>query len=566
MFSVDEIFKGSHSSNFFENKNNGKEDYENIHPRTTKPTNNHKTRNRGRSNYRSSLNKDYDFGSATIARKNTPQPSFTLTTTTVPSTFYNKIARRINEEQIKYESSSTTTSKPYNPYSLHIQKVTSTAVPFQINYVENSQSKNNVQDNFFEVQKANRTRINSFVTNPATINHLSSNQPSSSRFSADLTSLQKSNHFIKNSTSFNSNKFAVTHPTTTLQLINSKKLFENSPQSQQPQNDNNSQNNRPQSKAVVPQKFNSLTKKYEKIENNSQYESHQRNAEKVTTPRINDLQNDSLKVFAPRQNFNYLQNKSLPIPQTLQAEQVLQAQLFAPRGFVQNQESPRVEQTLRTVSKSEINTHSSLKKFSTLVPRDSYFPTTFKPSASFRESFVDPIKLDRSKTTPLSTSSVIRSTTLLSTSTSTVKPQQLSEQEFVDSEDGQYHPEIYEKSFYRNKVKPYNLQKKTTKNPAFNSGEDELLKAEYSQNIAAGANDLLIEKRKQQADKLNEFIANANPRPFSKKVLTTTQKAQTEKQVTDTDYNYQYYDSDSHSSQHNEYTEYEDFLKTNRKA
>lgn len=489
-------------------------------------------------------------------KENNDLPIFTYTTTTIPSTLSNKITRRINVDPINSERPFTSTAKPYNPYSLHITKVTSTAAPFKINYVENLQLKKNVQDSFLDEPKVNRSKTNSLVTNPTTVNHLSFNL--NSRFSEDLSSIQNSHYFIKNSSQINNNKLAVTHPTTTLQLISSQKSFDKPTH----QHEQNLQNFQQTTKIEVPQRFNHLTQKYEKViqhQNNSQIEPY-------------DLQNESSKVFAPRQNLFNLQNKSLSNPSSISIQSVLpvhQAQLFAPRGFVQNQ---AFEETFKTISRSDINTPSSLKKFSTLVPRDAYFPTTFKPSVSFKESFVDPIKQDRLKTTPLSTTPIVVRATR---TTTTGKP--FLEHDIVDSEDGQYHPEIYEKSFYRNKVKPYNnLQKKTTRKPIFNSGEDELLKAEHSQNIAAGANDLLLEKRKQQAGKLSEFISSANeasPRPFSKpKILMTTQKtvtSTTSPKTTNSDtYDYQYYDSDSHSS-HNEYTEYglnEDFVKTIKKT
>lgn len=255
-------------------------------------------------------------------------------------------------------------------------------------------------------------------------------------------------------------------------------------------------------------------------------------------------------------------------------------------------------------------TPSTIKKFSTLVPKELYQPTTFKPGTFNIKKASDPFlvanqqKFDKTfynvqQTTAIPTTTRQPQTTFVPTSppqpqqqriipttTTTVAPTQPG-----DEDDGQYRPELYEKDFYRNKQKAKlnNIRNQgrgqsrtqtfyqSTQAPAttVNSGEDEFLKTAHSQNIAASGNEL---RARQNAAKINDLLSeskgrvkgNSSPRPFSNAPTippnaTTTKKAPTKNDDKDASYDYAYYDTGA-SKDYSEYDVIEEFGKTNKKS
>jgi hypothetical protein len=391
----------------------------------------------------------------------------------------------------------------------------------------------------------------------------------------------------------------------------------------------------PKEVSSLPQKFNFKTQKYEPVEPlhpttqfyNPHYET------KGTEPNYNGnfnleptrsgLVRNQSKTFATRQSsVSNEENK----PTTFNPQQYYQAeqsqyQDLSPRGFsLAAQKLSVPEQPARQEIRPQITSRSesvrSHKKFSTLVPKDQYNPTTFKPTNNFSKKPVDFVasqKLEKiqnpnkyysqfTSTQAPSTQPIIvttphaqqfntfnnfqHQTTRQSnffSSTSSVRPLADGEED-----DGQYRPELYEKDFYRNKAKTtkitpapvrntfnnfYQSTTTTTLKPqnTFNSGEDEFLKTAHSQNIFASGNQLRAEKeREKTVVKFNDFTEKSSPRPFSKPTAapstTAKPKKNREKIEKDVSYDYQYYDTNAETNDYPEIEAIEEFGKTAKKS
>lgn len=394
--------------------------------------------------------------------------------------------------------------------------------------------------------------------------------------------------------------------------------------------------------ASLPQRFNFKTQKYESAEPqnpttqfyNPNYETKGTDQPKlISEPTRSAPIKQNNKTYAPRQSTTVTQDDNKPTtfnPQQYYQSEQSQYQNLSPRGFslaAQKQQEqpakttqPEIHPHPQITSRSEARNH---KKFSTLVPKDQYNPTTFKPTNNFSKKPVDYIssqKLEKiqnpNKYYSQFTSTQAASTPSLNTtpqpqftnfntqfqhnnfqhqttrisnfysSTPSVRP--LAEGE---EDDGQYRPELYEKDFFRNKAKTTKIttapvrntfnnfyQTSTTLKPAqdqinFNSGEDEFLKTAHSQNIFASGNQLRAEKeREKSVVKYNEYSTTitekSSPRPFSKPtpVTSTTVKPRKQNEEKDVSYDYQYYDTNADQNDYSELETIEDFGKTAKKS
>lgn len=390
----------------------------------------------------------------------------------------------------------------------------------------------------------------------------------------------------------------------------------------------------------LPQRFNFKTQRYESVEPqnpttqfyNPHYETKGTDQAKLNSETTKSAPiKQNTKTYAPRQLTTVTQDDNKPTtfnPQQYYQSEQSQYQNLSPRGFslaAQKQQeqpakTPQPEIHPQITSRSESRNH---KKFSTLVPKDQYNPTTFKPTNNFSKKPVDNIasqKLDRIQnpnkyysqisstqapsTPPINTTpqpqfnnfntqfqhnSYQHQTTRISnfySSTPSVRP--LAEGE---EDDGQYRPELYEKDFFRNKAKTTKItpapvrntfnnfyQTSTTLKPAqnqnnFNSGEDEFLKTAHSQNIFASGNQLRAEKeREKSVVKYNEYTTTitekSSPRPFSKPSVLTSTTVRPRKQNVEKDvsYDYQYYDTNADQNDYSELETIEDFGKTAKKS
>lgn len=201
----------------------------------------------------------------------------------------------------------------------------------------------------------------------------------------------------------------------------------------------------------------------------------------------------------------------------------------SPRGFLQQQTTAghNKQQPIHRNS-NENYTPASVKRFSTLVPRELYDPTTFKPTTyqrsyeAFRRNEEQSPAISNTKTAPfVYTPTVIAPTTTRTTTTTTVAPifaavtpkphQQYPTKSENDEDDGQYRPELYEQDFYRNRynrpvqsksesnVNAFNINynTQTSSSPAQiydknSNNDDELFQTAHSQNIAASGNELRV--------------------------------------------------------------------------
>lgn len=298
----------------------------------------------------------------------------------------------------------------------------------------------------------------------------------------------------------------------------------------------------------------------------------------------------------------------------------------SPRGFSvtpprQNTTAP-ANSRYQTLSRSSENyTPSTVKRFSTLVPRELYNPTTFKPSAYVKpvevfsarneqqNKFVAPAySATASPMTPtISATTVLPSTT---TTTSTATPLFGNNKPSDDDEDdGQYRPELYEQDFAKNKLK--NKNKNVNYNPNFNSfnnknnnnnnnqnhnnynnnhqntnqqfrqpspplpvqssssGEEEFLHTAHSQNIAASKNELhraaaaaAVAQHQQKASKQQSQKSISKAPTIPPNATSTKRPIANDK---DASYDYAYYDSVNDSP--HDYSEYgiTDFGRTTAK-
>lgn len=435
--------------------------------------------------------------------------------------------------------------------------------------------------------------------------------------------LQASNNINNN---FQSTAASVASPSTT-EIPHSSQFV--------PQFNRNSQNpNQLRSNAdqkTLPQKFNFKTQKYESAEPqypttqfyNPNYETKGTEPPFNLEPTRSGLNRQQNKTFATRQLSTLSNEESKPTtfnPQQYYQSEQSQYQNLSPRGFSlaaqKQQELPSKPTQIRPqiTSRAEARTH---KKFSTLVPKDQYNPTTFKPTNNFSKKPVDYVasqKLEKIQnpnkyysqftSTPAPSTIAIHTTPQAQfntfntqfqhnnfqhqttrqsnffSTTTTARP--LAEGE---EDDGQYRPELYEKDFYRNKAKTTKItpapvrntfnnfhQTTTTVKPqsSFNSGEDELFKTAHSQNIFASGNQLRAAKEQEKAAaKYNDYSTEkSSPRPFSKPTLvtSTTGKPKKTKDDKDVSYDYQYYDTNADQNDYAELEAIEDFGKTAKKS
>lgn len=573
----DEILKESQSAHFYNNRNNGKEDFDEDFARSTKaPALPAKQKLRGRQRGHSKFRGDTANAVTSAQAKSTVIIVSTSTQRTFPTeqqqqrqTFTNSPIvvqqsttsnSRSNYDNFRTNQNATTTLQASNNY----RSTSPSPAPFSLTPAQSTRQEpvvSTTQDStFFDVPKTNQKSVqNQYKAAPQNIDYntqSTTGQQRQNRFNVipqrvivpnnlspqHRLELQASNNNFQStaasslsSSTTESSQFVPQYsrnynPITHRQ--NEQKIQVAA--QQQPKDFSKS----------TPQKFNFKTQKYESAEPlhpttqfyNPNYETKgtdsnfgngnlelTRNnnktlaARQLTTSSLDDVNRPT--TFNPQQ---FYQNQQYQQPQ--QSLQQL------PRGFSAAQKStpapqqpkrktPQPDSRYQTIARTEgrdQHTPSSHKKFSTLVPKENYNPTTFKPS-TYNKKPVDHIvsqKLDKVQNpnkyyTQFVTS--VAPTTVSIPSTTTQQPQQnfnnyqqnqnqnnffaapqqkqsLEKQQnelqqnlqnrqsnFFSStttarplaeneeDDGQYRPELYEKDFYRNKAK-------TSKAPAVPRG------------------------------------------------------------------------------------------------
>lgn len=653
-FLDDEIFKQSQSAHFFNSKSNGKDDFDDDLVKSTQAPIKQKVRGRqrGRSKFRNtnSANSVTRAPSKTLVTAASTQKALTeqqsrQSFTNTPIVVQPVSNNRFDYDNFRSNSNSTSLQSSNNFRSFPTTTLPQTTTPPQ---------SPKLDETFFDVPKINqKAQTTKLRTAPA--QNFDFNTPSTTaktpapfdfqQFGAipqrviipsKLSQEQRQALQASNNKNFQSTAASTLSPTTTENPQFTPQFSRQAPNQLRtnvaPQKDI----------ANLPQRFNFKTQRYEAAEpQNPTTQFYNPNYETKGTdqPKLNSEPTKSApikqnnKTFAPRQLATVAQDDNKPTtfnPQQYYQSEQSQYQNLSPRGFslaAQKQQEPiktsQPEIHPQITSRSEARNH---KKFSTLVPKDQYNPTTFKPSNNFSKKPVDYVvsqKLEKiqnpnkyysqfSSTQAPSPSTVITTsqpqftnfntqfqhnnyqhqTTRISnfySSTPSVRPLAAGEED-----DGQYRPELYEKDFFRNKAKTTKItpapvrntfnnfyQTSTTLKPAqeqnsnFNSGEDEFLKTAHSQNIFASGNQLRVEKEREKAlAKYNEYSTTitekSSPRPFSKPTpytsTTLKPKPRKQKEEKDVSYDYQYYDTNADQNDYAELETIEDFGKTAKKS
>lgn len=677
----DELLKQSQSSNFFSNsKNKGKEDFDDAYEKATKSSPSAKNskargRNRGKSKFR---NSNSISSSLPVKADNfaTQKPVTTFTTPIV--------VQPLSSERTHQGQTHNSRQQSSNFRSV----ATSTLTPVQSSSALPQPRK--IDETFFDVPKASPKTTAKPKQQQQT--QAPAQPPAQSSFGffgaipqrviipsqlspEQRLALQQSNgkslilSTAPTSTTTAPHSTSTTHPTHTQQQHNTRHT---------PAANHNHIQQQKSSKdyAILPQKFNFKTQKYESanepLNPTTQFYNPKYETKGTEPPPYNNAANfdstrDTLRQHSTNnrttsishQQQRHHENHNEPTtfnPQQYYQSEHSQHQTLTPRGFSlaakqQQQQQHTPPQTKSTPAQqppqkitSRAESVRSHKKFSTLVPKDQYYPTTFKPAnGAFSKKAVD-VKFEKSQnlkqqvytqqpqqftasstqapvTQSLNTSpfphfnlpahhnlpqqqqqfnnfdqQTTRLTNFYSTSTA---PRALREDE---EDDGQYRPELYEKDFYRNKVKTTKVtaapvknnvyQSSTTLKPAqqqqpqqqqnnFANDEDELFKTAHSQNIFASGNQLRAEKEREKTSSkvpdYSQFAEKSSPRPFSKptqppatpkSVVAPPKKKLTEKLSVggekDVSYDYQYYDSDNLSDYSELGAAIEDFGKVKK--
>lgn len=658
--------KQSQSSNFFSNsKNKGKEDFDDAYEKTTKISSSVKStkargRNRGRSKYKS----NNAITSSPIKQSNaaTQKPVTTFTTPIVVHPISNE--RTSQGPRIE-------TSTAHHHASNFRSFPSSTLAPIQSSSALPQPRK--IDETFFDVPKAIPKQTTKLQSTPVQQNF--NQQPSTAKPQAAARPLE-TNPFAF----FGAIPQRVIIPSQlspeqrlALQQSNGKSLQQQvqsstiapsfaSSSSQVPQtsaqnrlspNPNQIQSQKSQSQQKeLPQKFNFKTQKYEPVEPanpTTQFYNPKYETKGTEQPPYNANINYDTTRDTLRQNNRTTSQRQLTHdehkPTTFNPQQYYQSeqsqfQTLTPRGFsiaakqqIQQQTKPAATVQAVDAKQQKINSRAEIirnhKKFSTLVPKDQYYPTTFKPSnGGFNKKPIDSVTSQKFEKIQTSNKFFAQSTTStqapitqsLITSPlpqfNAVNTQQYHHNNFDhqttrvsnfystsstprpltvgEEDDGQYRPELYEKDFYRNKVKTTKIVPVAVKNNVHQSSstakpqhsnfageEDELFKTAHSQNIFASGNQLRAEKeREKSVSKVSidysQFTEKSSPRPFSKPTPPATVKPTTSKKPAkeklkvgaekDVSYDYQYYDTDTNINDYSDLETIEDFGKTVKKT
>lgn len=574
--------KQSQSSHFYNNKNNGKEDFEDEFVKSTKAPvvvkQKVRGRHRGRSKYRNP-------NAVTSAPARTPATT----------------QRAIIEQQSHTRTSFTNTPIVVQPVASNQRPNVTTTLQAATSYqsqqsrqpslVASQVTHQKTDETFVDVPKVNKkTQVTKLKSSPV----LSTLAPSSSPPSIPaLPQLPQFNLNLFQQNSFGAIPQRVIIPSQlsqeqrqALQASNGKSLTTASTISANPtttpvtpqQISRLNQVSESQKVNPLTQKFNFKTQKYEFVEPqnpttqfyNTKYETNgQLNLEPT---RGNFVSN---KTYAQRQTTTGSHHEESK-PTTFNPQQYYQSneyQNLSPRGFSlaaqqQTKKTPAPELRPQISSRAEPRNH---KKFSTLVPKDQYNqPTTFKPQTYNKkptelklEKIQNPNKyytqIITTSAAPIVESSqhqqqqhynpyqnlptTTRNPSFYSTSS---LPPPLADGE---EDDGQYRPYLYEKDLYKNKSKTTKItpppsyspspssskpvqnalftfyQTSTTALPQNNFEEDELFKTAHSQNIFASGNQLRADKEKEKhvvKNNYEQFTEKSSPRPFSKPTLPSS--------------------------------------------
>lgn len=750
----DEIFKGSHSSNFYSNRNSNDDDDD---YKRSSITNNAKSRHRsrGRTQYRGTpgttttstfkppVVQNYTTFTPFTTKSTTPSPfKFAFGTTIRPNAPLSNVGNQLNStplgplqqqyQQTNYNNNNfinfkpqSTTSAPIpttlrsgfrpnafnlvttqptfnaplrqvvsapTPFSNHLNNANANAKPITNNatpFTNNNNIFNNNNNNLVNLNASNPLRQRPF-DNHNTINNYQTTSPFSNQrtvanhLTPNNTVLRvaqtQANHLFPQNPQTNlqrNNTFnqpilvsTIHPPTTTQPPINRNSLTPDKPsfgqqdllnqfnsaqrKLSQPQTPAPIRNNPPEPAQTyrvqlhydindylttdkhISQSYSPTSEKYRTVQtfstpqaSNQYYTTKYYDPVFSTTPKINkqfETNNQyQTQQDRPSQAVNQQQlNFKAPINTTPQS---------VPKQSLNNN-------NINNINNNINNLQTSTKKFSTLVPKENYAPTTFKPSFYFNVAKQINDHLSTPTKLKTATDTIGSSTTTTSTTSRTVSiqpifnrgpdfshfkyrepqanpPQAQVQPQFqpapiaqivakpaitpnaaksvgingeIDENDGQYHPELYEKDFARYKIKSrkkqqqlQNFQKpnfakaqtdynnkfqqsfnRPTQKSYSTSTEDELLQVAHSQNIAATGNELWAKSKNAENKSKQSFnIIVPAKAPTIPPNATTKKPSTIPKDDKDVSYDYAYYDSGNETP--HDYSDIDlDFTKTRR--
>lgn len=629
----DDIFRGSYSSNFFNNRNNGKEDYVSEFAEkkagATKAT--QKPAARGRSRGQVTYNSSQRRGGGVRDNSNVigggaqrPVAVYQTTTTTSTTTTSPTAApvnRNYNNIRTNPQRTHSTNVAPvtYRPSTI---SSSSFRVPVTKTYATASTaaaSPINPEDQFYDVPRKVPGKVAPITVQPFVPSSTPSAQLQSfsSRFNPnanyDLTAVQQSkftyNPFgeprvspsVESVTSSSFNPTSTVFPTTTTTTTTTPVPFYPTP-APQPQQSS------PRGFEVIPITLQPQQKPYQAPQARPQPFSRRSDTKSYTPSSIKKF-----STLVPRELYdpttfkpatykkavdNLAALKSSQLDQNNTKQRDVNAKSSSSSNFVTTPKTTPIAYyqspapsyiNAQVQSQSQFSTSSNVKNFNAPAPsapfqqqQSNTFPTTLGQHQQQQQQFY-------------STAAPSFAFNAFS-GQSTPVPQKT---EDIDENDGQYHPELYEKDFARYKVKnkkvnklvataaPFNTASFQTSAPAPKvaayqspaSGEDEFLKTAHSQNIVASGNQLLYDqlksnfkKQQQQQQSTPAQVSVASPRPFSRTAptippnATTTKRPSKAKPDKDVSYDYQYYDFGADSPRDYDIDVIEDFGKLKKNS
>ncbi|XP_061391226.1 mucin-2 [Musca vetustissima] len=419
---LDDIFKGSHSSHFFSNRNGGREDDFVDHP----------VRNQQKPNDFNDFSKKSE-SSTTIGGKSrvTPtrsrRPPTTPSTTTLASTTTTTAAPKTTKKVTPYYN---TDFYDYSQYKSTTTASTTSAPPSTVAATTPKSAPHNPVNRFSFGFNDYQTQLNIQPTtyNP---NRLKSSTP---KYSSELNRGDKTVNneaFNKKLQKFEQSQQKVPAQNSSYANINEfsefAKIRPQPPQPFQPKAPAKTFE-APKRSEVEPQFYRSRgqPRQPEPFKTAPTRASHSR----VTTTIIPES----------------IKEKSLANPEK-------------PRGFVSRGSINYKATTQRNSETYPTVSAQNYKKFSTLVPKDKYDPTTFKPT-TYKKSYENNIYQSQQTVRPQNKQpNKAGGTTTKSLPSTTTAYTTANPYYNIDEDDGQYHPELYEIDFPRNK---FNLQRSSS--------------------------------------------------------------------------------------------------------
>ncbi|XP_073815216.1 uncharacterized protein isoform X2 [Musca autumnalis] len=190
-----------------------------------------------------------------------------------------------------------------------------------------------------------------------------------------------------------------------------------------------------------------------------------------------------------------------------------------PRGFVSRGSINYKATTQRNSETYPTVSAQNYKKFSTLVPKDKYDPTTFKPT-TYKKTYDNSFYTQTQQTSRPQNKQQQKATTKAlpptTTGYTTANPYYN-----IDEDDGQYHPELYEIDFPRNK---YNLQRSSsTTSSSSTTTTTTTSKPYYQQQQQSYQNPVSHLKSQQQTSFQKEQSAQRNDFSDEDELFNTAQ-------------------------------------------